>query len=159
MSATLDLLEQLVLVVEYGGVPMTAPFGGLCEPSKMLNTCCPLYDCTRKFSSPMPLIISYDFTMGDTPDLSLPWPEKHSKVYWGQDLPEHILNYLPENDTVLIKAARGAVQIATGRLIAIISAFFGALASSVSLLSSVSGPKGADVIEQDRRPPIPPSNT
>lgn len=73
----------------------------------------------------MPLIISYDFAMGNTPDLNLPWPEKHSKVYWEEDLPEHILNYLPEKDAVLIKAARGAVPIATGRLIAIISASFG----------------------------------
>lgn len=97
----------------------------------------------------MPLIINYDFEMGDTPDLSLPWPEKHSKEYWEEDLPEHILDEMSEKVNILIEAARGAVQITTARLIAIINASFGALASSASLLSPVPGPKGADVIEQD----------
>jgi hypothetical protein len=89
----------------------------------------------------MPLMISYDFAMGNTPDLVLPWPEKHSVLGRGSTRAH---SQLPARERHRPhKAARGAVQIATGRLIAIISASFGALASSVS------GPKGADVIEQD----------
>lgn len=75
-----------------------------------------------------PLIIAYEFAIGNTPDLSSPWPERQSKEYWEEELPEHLINDTLEKETILIRAARGAMQIAEERPIAIISASIGALA-------------------------------